>query len=228
MPYSMHAIATVLYQPYSCDGLEVIGRHSPRGSRVEIRREKRRPLASRRASGSGVVPRRQPPPLACGWCEHLQLDVIGIPEHEHRAVRAIGNRRLGAGTIRGRGLLYAHLLEMGLPRFQVGAAWNRKPEVVEAGARFLEPLTLVVIVSMQHDDHLPRIISEELSCPSSVSFFHLIRDSKHLLVPGDAGIEIRDCEGDMMQTGARHVSHAELLPIHAIRFVRCRGAIDER
>jgi hypothetical protein len=82
--------------------------------------------------------------------------------------------------------------------------------VIESCLGLDERLPRIGVVAVQHEDELPLVISQELARAPRVRFFHPERESEDALVPGDAGVEIGDGEGDVMQTGTGWARHGTL------------------
>src|SRR5215207_8042598 len=99
---------------------------------------------------------------------------------------------------------------MRLPRLQIGARGDPHANVIEPRLRLGERLPRIGVVAVQHEDELPLVISQELARATRVRFFHPERESEDALVPGDAGVEIGDGEGDMVQTGTGWTGHGTL------------------
>ncbi len=99
---------------------------------------------------------------------------------------------------------------MRLPRLQIGARGDPHANVIEPGLRLGERLPLIGVVAVQHEDELPLVIGEELARATRVRFFHPVGEAENPLVPGDAGVEIGDGEGDVMQVGTCWTRHGTL------------------
>src|SRR5581483_2937788 len=75
-------------------------------------------------------------------CVQLELDVVGVAEHEHGAVVTLGNRRVHD----------VPLLDPQLPSLQLGAAVDAGADVVEAGAELVEVLALVLSMGVEAEE----------------------------------------------------------------------------
>ena len=87
-----------------------------------------------------------------------------------------------------------------MPGFEVAAVRDHEPGVVKAGDRLAEQRAVVGVVTVQHDHELGVVVGEELADSAGVRHVHPEADAEHVLVPADAGIDIRDCQREVMQT----------------------------
>ena len=82
--------------------------------------------------------------------------------------------------------------------------------MIEPRLRLGERLPRIGVVAVQHEDELPIVIAEELARATRVRFFQPVGEAENSLVPGDAGVEIGDGEGDVVQVGTCWTRHGTL------------------
>lgn len=85
-------------------------------------------------------------------------------------MRTVGDGRLRTGSV-GSAMLPSH---RGL---------GPGAHVIETGPRFLERLTLVITMPMEHDRELPCLVGEQLPRAAVVSVFRPVRNVKDLSIP---------------------------------------------
>jgi hypothetical protein len=90
------------------------------------------------------VPVTAPAPSSPGHVDELELDVVGIAEHDDRIRHRIGR-------IDDPGILDTEAIELACPGVEVGAAGDRERHVVQARAALVEGLARVAVVVMQPD-----------------------------------------------------------------------------
>ena len=77
-----------------------------------------------------------------GFEEHLELYAVGVLERQHRAIFALGDRRV----------THAELLEPCQPLVEAGPGVNFECHVVKAGTPGIEGFALVPVVLLELDD----------------------------------------------------------------------------
>src|SRR5258708_28703406 len=80
----------------------------------------------------------------------LELDVVGVSEHEYRVAALVVDRRV----------LDSQFGELRLPGVQLGATGHHEADMVESGPRLQESLAFVGWVRVQPDAHRPVRLAE--------------------------------------------------------------------
>src|SRR5215204_6185278 len=103
---------------------------------------------------------------------------------------------------------------MRLPRLQISARGDPHAHMIEPCLCLDKRLPRIGVVAVQHEDELPFVIGQQLARATRVRFFQSVGEAEDTLVPGDAGVEIGDGEGDVMQGGMGWTWHGIL---HVVR-----------
>src|SRR5260221_7149143 len=80
----------------------------------------------------------------------LELDVVGVSEHEYRVAALVVDRRV----------IDSEFGELRLPGVQLGATGNHEADVVESGPRFRETLAFVGWMRVEPNAHRPVGLAE--------------------------------------------------------------------
>src|SRR5438445_771115 len=152
-----------------------------------------------------------------GGGEELELDVVGVAEHQYGAVGLVRDWRLRQRLVGRVGADDAVGFEVLLPRHQVGPGGNDEAGVAEAGDGLGEEGTVVGVVAVKDDDEVHGVGGEQLADTTSVRHVHLVGDPEDGLVPRDAGIDIGDGDGDVVQRGLGDGGHGFSLRLGQLR-----------
>jgi len=135
--------------------------------------------------------------------EHLELDVVRVPQRDHSAVPELTADRLDLGVG------HAQLLEPPLELSDVVEARDRERDVIQPGPALVEPVAGPVLVLRQGQrDRAGRMV--EPSSPEAVALdVGVVQEPERLAVPLGALVEVGDGEAHVVVTG--YAGHESLL-----------------
>src|SRR5580704_17995378 len=134
--------------------------------------------------------------LSAGQVDELELDVVGIPEHNYR----VGHRLVGVDHA---GVLDAEFTEPACPCVQAGAISDAEGDVVQASLALAEGQARVVFVVVQADRDAGAGVHEEHGISALLGSVVGKRDlypvhPEDPLVPLSAGLYIGDSRREVL------------------------------
>jgi hypothetical protein len=113
---------------------------------------------------------------------------------------------------------------MVLPLLEVLAGRDHEAGVVQAVRRLVEEIAVVRVVAVQHDHEVHRVVGEELADAAGMRDVHPELDAEHTLVPGHAGVDVADGQGEVVQSCGRGHERAPLVVRFRAGFAGARWA----
>src|SRR5690349_8277459 len=129
-----------------------------------------------------------------GEGDQLELDVVGVAEVQRPAPPVLGDRAVGD----------APRLELGDPLVQRLAVGHGEADVVEPGADGVERLAGVGGVFVHDDEHRPVLGAQDDGVATVAAVVLLageLLEAEQVAVPGDALLDVRDGQRDVVKGG---------------------------